>query len=414
MLIRSRIVYPVSRPPVENGAIVVHDGRVVALGRFEDLRAQHCGEVIDVGDSILLPGLVNAHCHLDYTAMARLISPPSGFTDWVNQLIGIKASWSYTEYAESWIRGLHQQIDCGTTTLADIEAVPELLPDVLAIAPIRVMSFREMITVRSRANPAQIVATHIQELEHLPHGRHTVGLSPHAPYSTSQELVQVTAAMSRGKGWRWTMHVAESTDETEMFVHARGSMFDWLKGQRDMNDCGNGTPVRWLAETGALGPELLMVHANCLATGEPDLLGRHGVHVVHCPRSHDYFSHPAFRYDSLKRAGVNICLGTDSLVSVRAPRGTVPVLDLFAEMQAFQAAHPAIGPGEILSLATRAGAAALGLAGEVGELSPGSAADLITLPFSAPLSSAVEAIVGHSGSVGSSMVAGQWIRRSGF
>lgn len=157
-----------------------------------------------------------------------------------------------------------------------------------------------------------------------------------------------------------------------------------------------------------------MVHANCLATGEPDLLGRHGVHVVHCPRSHDYFGHPAFGYDSLKRAGVNICLGTDSLVSVRAPKGTVPVLDLFAEMQAFQAAHPAIGPGEILSLATCAGAAALGLAGEVGELSPGSAADLITLPFSAPLSSAPDAIVGHSGSVGSSMVAGQWIRRSGF
>ena len=93
--------------------------------------------------------------------MARLISPPSGFTDWVNQLIGIKASWRYTEYAESWIRGLHQQIDCGTTTLADIEAVPELLPDVLAIAPIRVMSFREMITVRSRANPAQIVAAQV-------------------------------------------------------------------------------------------------------------------------------------------------------------------------------------------------------------------------------------------------------------
>lgn len=414
MLIRARIVCPVSRPPLENGAVALHDGKVVAVGAYPELHAEHACEVIDAGDSVLLPGLVNAHCHLDYTAMARLIPPPSRFTDWVQQLIGLKASWSYADYAESWLRGLHQQIDCGTTTLGDIEAVPELLPDVLPIAPIRVTSFRELITVRSRQNPSQLVASHVADLENLPRGRHSVGLSPHAPYSTSQELVQVAAATVRARGWRWTMHVAESTDEQEMFVHSRGIMYDWLKGQRDMSDCGHRTPVRWLAETGSLGPELLMVHANCLAYGEPALLGQHRVNVVHCPRSHDYFDHPAFQYEALKQAGVNVCLGTDSLVSVRAPRGTVPVLNLFSEMQSFQSKHPGASPSEILHLATRAGAVALGLAGQVGELSPGSAADLITVPFAGALESATEAVVAHAGAVGSNMIAGQWLRRTGF
>lgn len=385
-------------------------GRIVSVGRFAELSRDGGAETVDLGDVILLPGLINAHCHLDYTGFARQIPPPSSFTGWIQQLITLKAGWSYTDYAASWLCGMHQLADYGTTTVGDIEAVPELLPEVLSAALIRVVSFRELISVRSRHAVPRQVEEALRELDALSPGVHGLGLSPHAPYSTTQELVRLAAGACRHRGWRWTMHVSESREEMEMFLDGRGVMHEWLRGQRDMRDCGGRTPVGWLAETGTLGPDLLLVHGNLIGPDEARLLGERRVSVVHCPRSHDYFGHPEFPLGVLENAGVNVCLGTDSLLSVRAPRGTLPVLSLFAEMQRFAAAHPGLGPDTILRKVTVQPAAALGIPGLTGTLAPGTLADLITVPFAGALSEVPEAIVHHEGVVCDGMVGGAWIR----
>ena len=130
MILRARVVLPVSRPPVENGAVIVSGNRIRSVGSWQDLRARSTGEIVDLGEVILLPGLVNAHCHLDYTDMAGLLPPPKTFTDWIHLMISAKAQWGYAEYARSWLNGARMLLQTGTTTVADIEAVPDLLPEV--------------------------------------------------------------------------------------------------------------------------------------------------------------------------------------------------------------------------------------------------------------------------------------------
>jgi len=220
------------------------------------------------------------------------------------------------------------------------------------------------------------------------------------------------ARLARRKNWRVTMHVAESAEEFEMFARRRGPMFDWLERQRDTGDCGRGTPLEQVERCGLLGENFLAIHANYLLPSDIQALARSGSGVVHCPRSHAYFRHQRFACEELAAAGVNVCLGTDSLASVSLFQRTKPELNLFAEMRQFAAANPGAAPEAIVQMATRNGARALGWQGRVGELSPGSLADLIAIPFDGPAGESAAAIVHHPGPVTVSMIDGQWAVQS--
>jgi cytosine/adenosine deaminase-related metal-dependent hydrolase len=297
----------------------------------------------------------------------------------------------------------------GTTSVADIEAVPELLPEVLQATPLRVFSFLEMIGIKSQRQPRAIVEEAVARIEALKAGRGGVGLSPHAPYSTVPELLRLSAETARRRRWRLATHVAESALEFEMFTRGRGPMFAWLqRSGRDMSDCGLGSPVRHLERCGALSERLLAAHVNYLAPGDAALLAKRKVHVVHCPRGHWYFRHDPFPLRRLARAGVNVCLGTDSLASVQKPRRQSVELNLFEEMRALARNEPALSAWKILRMATLNGATALGLGGQIGELAPGCFADLISLPFTGKAADVYEGVLHHTGNVAASMIDGQW------
>jgi aminodeoxyfutalosine deaminase len=410
MILRARTLLPVAQPPVENGAVVVSGNRIRAAGSWADLQARANGKIFDLGEVILLPGLINAHCHLDYTGMAGMLPPPKTFTDWIPLIMTARAGWGYADYLRSWLNGARMLVDTGTTTVADIETVPDLLPEVWNATPLRVFSFLEMTGIRTRRAPAEILHAAVEKIDSLAHPRCSAGLSPHAPYSTLPELLRLSAKIARERGWRLCTHVAESKPELEMFQHARGDMFRWMqRNARDLSDCGLGSPVRHLARNGVLGENLLAIHANLLARGDAALLGKRRVHVVHCPRSHDYFRHPPFRRRQLANAGVNICLGTDSLATVRKTRKQNPELSLFEEMRELAASDPQLAPAEILRMATVNGARALGRAGQIGELSEKALADLIVIPFTGKFADIYDAVLHHSGSVAASMIDGQWV-----
>ncbi|MBI4324756.1 MAG: amidohydrolase family protein [Chloroflexi bacterium] len=409
MILRARTVLPVTLPPIEDGAVAVSEERILAVGRWKDLRRQFSGASADLGEMLLLPGLVNAHCHLDYTDMAGQLAPPKLFPDWIKGLLALKAHWSFSDYAQSWLRGAKMLLGHGVTTVADVEAVPELLPEVWAATPLRVHSYLEMTGVIGRRSTRQILEAAIDKIESLPAVQGSPGLSPHAPYSATPELLRLSAKAARKKGWRLTTHVAESEPEFEMFQSRRGPLFEWLKNQRDMTDCGHGSPVQHLEKHGLLGKNLLAVHVNYLGPNDAALLGQRQVSVAHCPRSHGYFQHQPFPRRELMAGGVNICLGTDSLASVRKERGEPLELNLFAEMRALAGANPGSPPASILQMATINGALALGLEGKIGELSPGAHADLIGLPFSGRLSQAWEAVLRHAGPVPLVMIGGRWV-----
>ncbi|HXS67230.1 MAG TPA: amidohydrolase family protein [Candidatus Polarisedimenticolia bacterium] len=409
MILRARVVLPISQPPIEDGAILITGNRILKVGRWKDFSNSAGEAVIDLGEAILMPGLINAHCHLDYTDMAGLIPPQKSFTDWIRLMLSTKAGWNYSEYAESWIDGAKMLLRTGTTTVADFEAVPELLPDVWSATPLRVISLLEMTGVKSRRDPRVILQDTIEHIRTLPGGRCRPGLGPHAPYSTVPELLRLAADTSRKRHWPLSIHAAESMQEFEMYTNGRGIMFDWLKRNgRDMSDTGSSSPLQYLDRMGVLGENCLAVHVNYLADGDARLLAARNASVVHCPRSHFYFKHEKFPLSRFTKAKVNVCLGTDSLATVyKRPKHAVE-LNLFTEMQTFAANQPQVSPEKILQMATINGARALGMTEACGEISENALADIIAIPFEGKLRDANEAAVHHSGNVTGSMIDGDW------
>jgi cytosine/adenosine deaminase-related metal-dependent hydrolase len=409
LILRARVALPVRRPPLEDAAVLIAGNRIAAVGRWRTLRSRAKGRLVDLGDVILMPGLVNAHCHLDYTDMAGLFPPPRRFCDWIKLITTEKSQWSYSDFAQSWLNGARMLVRTGTTTVADIEAVPELLPDVWHATPLRVFSFLEMTGVRSRRTPESVLGEVVEKIESLPNGRCRAGLSPHAPYSTMPPLLKRAAAAARKHKWLVTTHVSESATEFEMFMRKRGEMFDWLRrNSREMSDCGGNSPVHHMARSGLFGRNLLAIHVNYLAKGDAALLGRKKVNVVHCPHSRDYFDHADFPYQTLAGAGVNICLGTDSLATVRKKIRSKVELSMFDEMRAFAVKNTNVPAEDIVHMATVNGARALGLRGRIGEMKSGALADLIALPFNGKGRDACDAVVRHAGGVSASMIDGRW------
>jgi cytosine/adenosine deaminase-related metal-dependent hydrolase len=407
LLVRARVVLPVSRPPIHDGAVLVSGRRIAAVGRWRDLSSRSRKNTLDLGETLLMPGLVNAHCHLDYTGMAGQLPPPKLFSDWLKLITEAKAGWDYSDYTKSWLAGARMLVRTGTTSVADIEAVPELLPEVRRATPLRVFSFLELIGIRGERQPCDIVQEAVERIDTLERGRGGAGLSPHAPYTTVPELLRLSTQTARRRQWRQTIHVAESAMEFEMFKHGRGEMFHWLRRSgRDMSDCGLGSPVQHLERCGALNGSLLAAHVNYLAKGDAALLSKRKVHVVHCPRCHSYFRHDPFPLRRLVKAGVNVCLGTDSLASVYKPRRQSVDLSLFEEMRALAQNEPSLSARQIVRMATLNGGRALG--GQIGELAEGCFADLVALPFAGKTADLYDGVLHHQGNVAASMIDGHW------
>jgi cytosine/adenosine deaminase-related metal-dependent hydrolase len=404
-------VVPVAAPPIPDGAVWISGHQIRAVGSWSEIReipkaAQ--GPVTDLGEAAVFPGLVNAHCHLDYTAMTGLLMPPREFPDWIKGILTLKSQWTDSEFADSWLLGARQQLETGTTTVANIETRAHQLAGLRAATPLRIFSFLEMTGIRSGREPERILAEAMEVLKSLPPNRGGVGLSPHAPYSTSPELLRVVADAARRDGWRITCHVAESEPEFDMFMYRRGSLFSWLENQRPNADCGLGSPVQHLHRYGLLDAPLLAVHVNCLWGDDARRLAARGASVVHCPRSHAYFSHPRFQREALTEAGVPICIGTDSLASTRASRDGAPVLSLIDELRTLASDDPGLSPRRMLAEVTVNPARALGLKSVLGELSTGALADLLVIPHAGSVSTVEEALIHHRGSVGATMIGGRW------
>lgn len=412
MILRARTLLPVTAPPVEDGAVLISGDRIRFAGAWADLRPHVSGPIVDLGAVVLLPGLINAHCHLDYTHLAGQLAPTASFPDWIKAIMAAKSAWGFSEYSRSWLAGAQQLLESGTTSVANIESVPELPEVCRPITPLRVWSMMEMTSVRSRRPACEAIGQIETILAGLSSDRGGLGLSPHAPYSTSAELLRAAGEAAQRQGWLISTHVAESQAEFDMFMYRRGPMFEWLETQRPMEDCGLGSPVQHLDRCGLLSPNQLAVHVNYLWNDDARLLARRGASVVHCPQSHAYFRHQRFSRMELTEAGVNLCLGTDSLASTRTRPSSLPTLSLFDEMRALAATDAMVEPQQLLAMVTVNAARALGRSGQLGELTRGARADFITLPFEGNASQVVEAVTQHHGPVLASMIDGVWIWES--
>ena len=403
-----------------DGAVLVRDGLVEAVGLWSDLRPHWTGETEDLGERILLPGLVNAHCHLDYSSMRGALLQPRSFTAWIRRLNALKRELSDDEYLAAIAAGFAECAAYGTSTVLNIAALPELLPR-LPPPPLRTWWFWELIDVRSPRVTDDLLAGVLAFFD----GRWAQdewhggwGLSPHAPYTASPVLYALARETAARLAMPLTTHLAESEEEHSMFTAAEGPLYEFLSAlRRPMHDCGGGaTALRRLAVAGVIGSECIVAHLNELPPEDDFLLAPggplHGLTVVHCPRSHQFFGHRPFPLERLRALGANLCLGTDSLASNRD-------LSLFGEMRAAQHAFPALRAPELLAMVTRRPGAAPGLGGpRLGQIVPGAAADLLAVD-AAPerhsssrhlLEALAEALVVFGGRVDWLTVAGRRVR----
>lgn len=391
MILRAQTVVTLNGPPLQDGAVAVNGGRIAAVGPWEEVAREHGGEVLDLGAQVLLPGLINAHCHLDYSTLRDSINPPKSFTHWIGRINAIKRQMKDEHYLQAIALGFEELRKWGTTTVCNMEALPELLPK-LPPPPLRTWWCVELIDLDKRMAIRTRVENAIslfQKLRGLQGWLGGFGLNPHAPYTASPDLFRYCQVCEMQSDLLLTTHIAESADEEAMFARGEGALFDIFKKLgRSMDDCGHHSSFSQAVRSGLIGPGWLLAHANEL--DEPDfalIAATPGDwHIVHCPQSHAYFQHRPFAWKRLEALGVNLSLGTDSLASNDK-------LNLFAEMRTARQAAPWLTSETLLKMVTTHPAKALRKAGELGELRPGAHADLIALPFAGAAPEVYDAII---------------------
>lgn len=401
MIIRSRIVVPVVGEPIEDGAVVLAGNRIVSVGRFAEVKEGYSGEVRDLGEQILLPGLINGHCHLDYTLLRKRIPPQGTFTDWIRAINSHKAGLSEEDYLASIQAGLAEAQKFGTTTLLNLEAFPMLLQRIPRPF-LRVWWCAEMIDVREEV-PVQKVAEHLRDwFKSNPEWLGGFGLAPHALFTASTQMISAASQISRKYHVPVTTHVAESQEEMQMFNDANGPLFSFLKSiGRKMDDCGGRTPLSSLLKSHAVDQRWIIAHMNELSEEDFAILARvNKFHIAHCPRSHTFFGHSQFPLQRLQKLGFNVCLGTDSLASNSS-------LSLFSEMRELLGKQPWISSREALSMVTVNGADAIGQSDSLGRISRGFRADLIAIPSARGGKSVFDSIVEFESEVSWMMVDGR-------
>lgn len=384
-LYTSRFLLPITGPPVEGGALLAAEGRIRAVGSRRTLSAAYpSAAVVDFGDAVMLPPMVNAHTHLELSDFAAWkeaageFAPPGDFVDWILHLVRVRRQVTIDQVRSSLAAGIEASLRAGTGAIGDICTTLET-SGVYGQTPLYGRVFAEVL-----GHDAELVSGRLAMIAALfdkpPGPALTWGLSPHTPYTLSASTLSQVFAFAAEHAAPCAMHLAESADEARFTREGQGLIAEKLYAEAhwDVDNVAvpGCSPVQALCRAGLLRPGTLMVHGVHVDVTDRDLLRRAGCHVVLCPRSNaalDVGLAPAAEY---LQAGVSLCLGTDSLASA-------PSLSLWEELAfARDGFSGDIAPHAWLEIATLGGARALGLQDRIGRLAVGQDASfqVVCLP----------------------------------
>lgn len=358
-LLRARWLLADAQTLHEGGGVLVDGGRVQAVlaGPQEVLDARGPGvDWVDLGDVALTPGLVNAHAHLDLTALAGRVPAEGGFGPWVARLLEARAATPEAELCSGVVRGAARLVATGTTAVGDVDATG-LSGPLLAAHPLGALVYREVLDAGDPSRTPAALAAARSALESAGWG----AVSPHAPFTVSPALWEGLGVLLSEAGARATVHWSETEAELDYLLRGEGPLASLL------GPSPHRSGLELLEAAGLLGPRTSLVHGNHPAPGEPERLARAGVTLVHCPGTHAFFDRAPAPLEAYLAAGVSVALGTDSLASNSD-------LDMRAELAALREAHPGLPPQVAWRMATEGGARALGLS--AGRLEAGARADL--------------------------------------
>ncbi len=373
-LLTANWLAPMSGQPIKGGAVVFQDGRILAVGRAKELRALHPqAEIHDCGAAVILPGLINAHTHLELSDCRCGPPPTNGFAGW---LVGMLQRTRITpEEMEQAVKlavttGAEQCRRFGITTVGDISRQCRLSRSLLKNLPLRVVSYGEVQAMAQRRGLLEErVAIAVDPSTAGPKLR--VGITPHAPYSVEPDGYRRCLEIARSRRLPLATHLAETADEAPFLAEHRGPLRDlwdaWLTWD-DSVPRFSGGPIRYAQSLGLLDYPTLLAHVNYCNDDEMAILATGKANVVYCPRTHAYFGHPPHRWRQMLEQGINVAVGTDSCASS-------PDLNLVDEIRLLHRLAPDVPPQELWELITTRAALALEAQSDVGSLQPGKMAD---------------------------------------
>lgn len=401
MLITADWVLPIARRPIRSGAVVINQGRVVAVGRAADFAGQESsGGRFDFPGCVLMPGLVNAHSHLALTALEGVV-PSMRFEEWLPQLVAALRDWTPDDYAASAAVGIHRTLLSGVTVVGDIVYGPESAA-AAADHGLGGVFYWEVLGIEAEKLPAALVR---QEFPTTPSGacgaRIRCGLSPHSVYTAGPGLLRAVRDAAIDLDAPYAIHVAESDAESRLLRDGTGPLAATAaRMAHGFVPPGTG-PVTYLDRLGAIDGATAVHLCQVLPTEIPRLAATvRG--VVTCPRSNRYLHNAVPRVERFLHNGIAVGIGTDSSASNED-------LDLMTEVRALHLAEPDIPTTKLLEMATATGAIALGVEDRFGVIVPGMQADFAV--FSVGATNEPEAAVLSSAgrdTIEAVMSAGTW------
>lgn len=383
---RARWVLPVTAPPIRDGAVLVgSDGRIAAVGPARSIDASPDTPVTDLGEAILLPGLINAHGHAELSIFRGALEDLQ-FPDWILRLVGTKRTVLSEEdhlAAARWTTV--EAIRAGITTFAGTEASDAGIR-ALQETGMRGVIYQEVFGPDPADAEASLeeLSTRVARLRANTDERVRIGISPHAPFTVSDRLYELASEYARAESLPMAVHIAESVAERALVTAGEGAFAPGLRARGIDTPTRGSSPIELLDRLGVLQAQPLLIHCVDVDGSDIQRIADAGCSVAHCPVANAKLGHGVAPVEELREAGINVAIGTDSV-------GSNNRLDLLEEariaalMQRGRLRRPeALPPAELLRMVTVDGARALGMSGEVGELRAGMQADLCAVSIEAP------------------------------
>ncbi len=379
-------ILPIVEPPIRDGWFAVDRGRIVAYGSLGPAGRRGLADgarEVDLGDVAVLPGLCNAHTHLELSYLRDEVPPASQFVTWIRGVIDARRQRpdpSGPEILDAVDRAVAESVACGTAVVGDISNTLVTFGP-LARSALAAVVFFEVIRFNA-SNPEAVVDEAVRRLDALvPTERVRTSLAAHAPYSVAPLVLRaIRKAVDRDPFAPCSIHVSESVEEVEFIKTAGGpwrALLEELGSWDPSWEAPGGTPVDFLDNSGFLNGRVLAVHGVQMTPKDLERLAARGTTIVTCPRSNGDTGAGAPPIEDFYSAGVSVAVGTDSLASA-------PDLNVFAELATMRALAPTVPAAALLDSGTRQGARALGFDAHYGTIEPGKLARLlaISLPSS--------------------------------
>ena len=371
-------VLPVVAPPIRDGWVEIAGGVVTGSGDPASAPRDSVARIVRLPSHVVLPGLVNAHTHLELSGLRGAIPPAGSMPDWARAVMARQRNLAATEVAPAVAAAVAEMRRAGTALVGDV-ANTRLSIGVLRDAPVAAVVFREALGFNVDASEARAIAAALRaERAAEVGGRLRVAVAAHAPYSVAPTLFRALA--EAGGGGPRSVHVAESVEELELLRAGTGAWRAVLEERgrwhAGWSPPGSG-PVAYLDRLGWIGPETLVVHGVHLLPAEIDRVAAAGATLVACPRSNAWTGAGSPPLARFYESGARVAVGTDSLASA-------PDLNLFSELAVVRRNAPSVPAAAIIASATAVGAAALGAGDRFGSIAPRRSAALIAVELPRP------------------------------